>query len=131
MRSINLVMLAGNLTRDPELKHTQSGKTVCTFGLATNRNWTSEDGEKKEQTDFHRIVAWGRLGETCKQYLKKGRRVWVKGRVHADAWTDTDGVRRSVTEIVIDDMIMLDSKPQEQPAEVVTEPNGQQVATAV
>jgi single-strand DNA-binding protein len=75
MRSVNKVMLIGNLTRDVELRHTKEGTPVGSFGLATNRNWTQDSGEKREETDFHRIVAWGKLAELCEKYLKKGRKV--------------------------------------------------------
>ena len=114
MRSVNKVMLIGNLTRDVELRHTEKGTPVASFGLATNRNWTQgETGEKREETDFHRIVAWGKLAELCEKYLKKGRKVYVEGRLHSHSWTDPEGLQKAVTEIIIDDMVMLDSKPQE------------------
>ena len=127
MPTLNKVMLIGNLTRDPELRKTPAGKTVVSFGLATNRNWTQENGEKREETDFHRIVAWGKLGEICHQYLKKGRLVYVEGRLHSRQFTDNEGITKSATEIVIDDMQMLDRKPQEE--EVAAQANGQQAAT--
>src|SRR5215208_5518011 len=114
MRSVNKVMLIGNLTRDVELRNTEKGTAVASFGLATNRNWTQgETGEKREETDFHRIVAWGKLAELCEKYLKKGRKVYVEGRLHSHSWTDNEGLQKAVTEIIIDDMVMLDSKPQE------------------
>jgi len=106
-------MLIGNLTRDVELRHTKEGTPVASFALATNRNWTQETGEKREETDFHRIVAWGKLAELCEKHLKKGRKVYVEGRLHSHSWTDNTGVQKAVTEIIIDDMVMLDSKPQE------------------
>ncbi len=127
MRSVNKVILVGNVTWDPELKHTENKKTVCSFGLATNRNWTSGEGEKREETDYHRIVAWGKLGEICHQYLRKGRLVYVEGRLHSRQFTDNEGITKSATEIVIDDMQMLDKKPQEEEANAQT--NGQQAAT--
>jgi len=117
MRSVNKAMLIGNLTRDIELRHTKEGTAVASFGLATNRNWTQETGEKREETDFHRIVAWGKLAELCEKYLKKGRKVYVEGRLHSHSWTDNTGVQKAVTEINISDMVMLDSKPQEQEKE--------------
>ncbi len=126
MRSVNKVILVGNVTWDPELKHTENNKSVCSFGLATNRNWTSGEGEKREETDYHRIVAWGKLGEICHQYLRKGRLVYVEGRLHSRSFTDNEGITKSATEIVIDDMQMLDKKPQEESA---TQQNGQQAAT--
>src|SRR5215210_4383876 len=131
MRSVNKVMLIGNLTRDPELRHTKEGTPVASFGLATNRNWTEgETDEKREETDFHRIVAWGKLAELCEKYLKKGRKVYVEGRLHSHSWVDSEGFQKAVTEIIIDDMVMLDSKPQEnQKEEAAEELNGQAAAT--
>lgn len=113
-RSLNKVMLIGNLTRDPELRYTPSGTAVCTFGLATNRSWTPSDGgERKEETEFHRIVCWQKLAELCSQLLFKGRKAYVEGRLQSRSWTSKDGQERSATEIVIDNMIILDSKRRE------------------
>lgn len=109
-RSLNKVMLIGNLTRDPELRYTPQGTAVCTFGLATNRGWTTDAGEKKEEVEFHRIVSWNKLGELCSQLLYKGRRVFVEGRLQTRSWTAQDGTPRHATEIVIDEMLILDSK---------------------
>lgn len=110
VRSLNKVILIGNLTRDPELRYTPAGTAVCTFGLATNRQWTTQTGETKEETEFHRIVAWNKLGELCSQLLSKGRKVYVEGRLATHSWTAQDGVQRTTTEVVIDDMIILDSR---------------------
>jgi len=112
-RSLNKVMLIGNLTRDPELRYTPQGTAVCTMGLATNRSWTTESGEKREETEFHRIVAWNKLAELCSQLLFKGRRIYVEGRLSTRSWTGTDGQQRQATEVVIDDMVILDSKRAE------------------
>lgn len=109
-RSLNKVTLIGNLTRDPELRYTPQGTAVCSFGLATNRQWTTESGEKKEETEFHRIVAWNKLAELCAQLLSKGRKVYVEGRLQTRTWTGQDGNQRTTTEIVISDMIILDSR---------------------
>lgn len=109
-RSLNKVTLIGNLTRDPELRYTPAGTAVCTFGVATNRSWTTQTGETKEETEFHRIVAWNKLGELCSQLLAKGRKVYVEGRLATRSWTAQDGTQRTSTEIVIEDMIILDSK---------------------
>lgn len=109
-RSLNKVQLIGNLTRDPELRYTPNGNAVCTFGLATNRTWTTDSGEKREEVDFHRIVAWNKLAELCSQFLVKGRKVYVEGRLSTRNWTGQDGTQKTTTEIVIDDMILLDSK---------------------
>ncbi len=109
-RSLNKVTLIGNLTRDPELRYTPAGTAVCTFGLATNRSWTTQTGETKEETEFHRIVAWNKLGELCAQLLTKGRKTYVEGRLSTHSWTAQDGTQRTTTEVVIEDMIILDSK---------------------
>jgi single-strand DNA-binding protein len=109
-RSLNRVQLIGNLTRDPELRYTPNGNAVCTFGLATNRTWTTDSGEKREEVDFHRIVSWNKLAELCSQFLVKGRKVYVEGRLSTRNWTAQDGTQKSTTEVVIDDMILLDSK---------------------
>jgi len=109
-KSLNKVMLIGNLTRDPELKYTPQGTAVCTIGLATNRQWTTESGEKKDEADFHRLVAWAKLAEICAQLLTKGKKVYVEGRLQTRTWQGQDGTQRSTTEIVISDMIMLDSR---------------------
>lgn len=109
-RSLNRVQLIGNLTRDPELRYTPNGSAVCSFSLATNRSWTTDTGEKKEESEFHRIVAWNKLAELCSQFLIKGRKVYVEGRLSTRNWQAQDGTQRSTTEIVIDDMILLDNK---------------------
>lgn len=109
-RSLNKVILIGNLTRDPELRYTPAGTAVCTFGLATNRSWTTQTGETKEETEFHRVVAWNKLAELCAQLLTKGRKTYVEGRLSTHSWVAQDGAQRSSTEVVIEDMIILDSK---------------------
>ena len=109
-RSLNKVQLIGNLTRDPELRYTPQGTAVCTFGIATNRQWTTESGEKKDEADFHRLVAWNKLAEICAQLLKKGRKVYVEGRLQTRSWQGQDGTQRSTTEVVINDMIILDKR---------------------
>lgn len=109
-RSLNKVQLIGNLTRDPELRYTPQGTAVCSFGLATNRTWVTESGEKREETEFHRIVAWNKLAELCSQLLFKGRKVYVEGRLQTRRWTGSDGTERQTTEIVINDMMILDNK---------------------
>lgn len=109
-RSLNKVLLIGNLTRDPDLRYTPTGAAVCTIGLATSRNWTTDAGEKREEVEFHRIVAWRKLAEICGQYLVKGKKVYLEGHLVTRKYTTQDGQEKSVTEIVMDDMIMLDSK---------------------
>ena len=119
-RSLNRVQLIGNLTRDPELRYTPQGTAVCSFSIATNRNWTTDTGEKKDEVEFHRIVAWAKLAELCSQFLVKGRKVFVEGRLTTRSWTAQDGTQKQTTEIVISDMILLDSKRPD-----ATESNGE------
>jgi len=109
-RSLNKVLLIGNLTRDPELRYTPQGTAVCTFGLATNRTWVDSSNQKQEEAEFHRIVAWNKLAELCSQLLFKGRKVYVEGRLQTRSWTGQDGAQRTTTEIVISDMVILDSR---------------------
>src|SRR3989337_1637694 len=109
-RSLNRVQLIGNLTRDPELRYTPSGTAVCTFSVATNRGWTTDTGEKKEEVEFHRIVAWNKLAELCSQFLTKGRKVYVEGRLQTRQWQAQDGTQKQSTEVIISDMILVDSK---------------------
>lgn len=112
-RSLNKVMLIGNLTRDPEMRYTPQGTAVVTFGIATNRTWTTESGEKKEDVEFHNVVAWNKLAEICSQLLKKGRKVYVEGRLSTRSWQGTDGSQKQRTEVVISDMVILDKKSDE------------------
>jgi len=111
-RNVNKVILIGNLTRDPELRYTPQGHAVCSFGVATNREWTVEGGEKKESTEFHNIVAWNKLAELCSQLLQKGTKVYVEGRLQTRDWVNDSGEKRYKTEIVIEEMIILSSKRQ-------------------
>ena len=113
MKSLNKVQLIGNLTKDPELKYTGTGVAVSTFTIATNRSWTTDTGEKKDEADFTRVVAWNKLAEICGQLLKKGRKVYVEGRLSTRSYQDKDGQTKYVTEVVISDMILLDSKLNE------------------
>src|SRR3989344_5926291 len=113
-RSLNQVQLIGNLTRDPEMLYPPSGTAVCTFGIATNRQWVTESGERKEDIEFHRIVAWQKLAEICGKFLSKGRKAYVQGRLQTRSWKGQDGNDRQTTEIVIDDMIILDSRGREE-----------------
>ena len=116
-RSLNRVQLIGNLTRDPELRYTPQGTAVCSFSIATNRSWTTDSGEKKDEADFHRIVAWNKLAELCSQFLNKGRKVYVEGRLSTRNWQAQDGAQRSTTEVIISDMILLDSAGNRAPRE--------------
>lgn len=109
-RSLNKVILIGNLTRDPELRYTPQGTAVATFSIATNRQWKTESGENKEDAEFHRIVAWDKLAEICSQLLKKGSKAYVEGRLQTRQWQTKEGEARTTTEIVISEMMVLDNK---------------------
>ena len=110
VRSLNKVMLIGNLTRDPELRYTPNGTAVCSFGLATNRSWKDANNEIKEAADFHNIVAWAKMAEICNQLLAKGMKVYVEGSLSTRNWDDDKGTTHYRTEIRITDMMLLDSK---------------------
>ena len=105
---INKAIIYGNLTRDPELKSLPSGAQVCEFGVATNRVWKDKNGAKQESTDYHNVVIFGRQAEVVKQYLYKGSGIFVEGRIQTRSWDAADGTKRYRTEIVADNMIMLD-----------------------
>lgn len=107
---LNKVMIIGRLTRDPELKNTPSGQAVATFSVATGSNWIDQSGQKQEKTEFHNMVAWRKLAEVIGQYLKKGSKVYMEGKLQTREWAGQDGVKKYRTEIVVDNMIMLDSK---------------------
>lgn len=113
MRSVNKVIIIGNLTRDPELKQTQSGQAVATFGIATNREWVTTAQDKKKSTEFHEVVAWARLAEICHQYLRKGKLVYLEGYLKTRSWEAENGEKRFRTEIVLQDMIMLEKRSGE------------------
>ncbi|OGL73200.1 hypothetical protein A3E39_03780 [Candidatus Uhrbacteria bacterium RIFCSPHIGHO2_12_FULL_60_25] len=114
MMSLNRAQIIGNLTRDPELRTTTSGQTVANFGVATSSVWTDAAGQRQEKTEFHNIVAWAKLAEICGQYLVKGRRVFIEGRLQTRDWETQDGQKRTKTEIVAENVIMLDRPPQTQ-----------------
>ena len=109
MASVNKAILIGNLGSNPELRYTPGGRPVASFSLATHEQWTGKDGEKGERTEWHRIVAWGRLGEICGEYLKKGSQVYIEGRIQSRDWEDREGNKRSTTEIIAQTMQMLGS----------------------
>ena len=108
--SLNRAQLIGNLTRDPELRQIPGGSTVASFSIATNFTWNDQQGQKQEKAEFHNIVAWRKLAEICGQYLKKGSKVFIEGRMQTREWEGEDGVKRYRTEIVADNMIMLSGK---------------------
>ncbi len=110
---LNRATILGRLTADPEARTTPSGQSVVSFSVATNLTWTdSSSGEKKEKTEFHNIVAWRKLAEIISQYLKKGSRVYIEGRLQTRSWDDQNGVKKYRTEIIAENMIMLDSRNQ-------------------
>lgn len=108
--NLNKAMIIGNLTRDPELRNTAGGQSVAAFGVATNLVWTDQSGQQQKKTEFHNIIAWRKLAEVCAKYLHKGSKIYVEGRLQTTDWTGQDGVKRYRTEIVMENMIMLDSK---------------------
>ena len=108
MFSLNRATVLGNCTRDPEMRQTATGQNVCSFGIATNRTWTDAAGAKQEAAEFHNVVAWGKLAEICSQYLAKGRKAYVEGRLQTRQWDAQDGTKKSTTEIVADNVIILD-----------------------
>lgn len=116
--------IIGNLGRDPEMRYTPSGKPVTSFSVACNRVYTTAEGERKEETEWFRVIAWGKLAETCSQILSKGRRVYVEGRLQTRTWEGQDGQKRIEVEIVANDMIVLDSKPRSEGADLEPEEQG-------
>lgn len=110
-KSFNQAIIMGNLTRDPELRSTTGGQQVASFAVATNRTWNSPSGERQEAVEYHEIVAWGKLGELASQYLTKGRKVLIVGRLQTQSW-EKDGVKRQRTEIVAADINFLDGRSE-------------------
>jgi single-strand DNA-binding protein len=106
-RGLNKVMIIGHLGRDPELRYTPSGRPVASFSVATSRTWTSSDGERREETEWFNVVAWGNLAEICKTHLAKGQQVYVEGRLQTRGWEDENGTRHYRTELVANEMILL------------------------
>ena len=106
-RSLNKVMLLGYLGKDPEVRYTASGKAMATFSLATSFQWRDQDGNDQERTEWHRVVAWGRLGEVCGEYLSRGKQVFIEGRIQSRDWEDQEGNKRTTVEIIATDMILL------------------------
>jgi single-strand DNA-binding protein len=116
-KSLNKVMLIGNLGKDPELRYTTSGVAVATFSLATNESWKDQDGNTQERTEWHNIVAWKKLAEICGEWLKKGKKVYIEGRIQTRSYDDKNtGAKKYITEIVAENMIMLDSKGSQESA---------------
>ncbi len=108
-KSLNKVMLIGNLGKDPEIRYTGAGMPVATFSLATNESWKDQEGNLQERTEWHNIVAWSKLAEICQQYLKKGKKIYIEGRIQTRSYDDKNtGTKKYMTEIVAANMIMLD-----------------------
>jgi single-strand DNA-binding protein len=125
-----MAVIMGNLTRDPEMRYTPQGHAVTSFSVATNRRWASE-GSEREETEFHHIVAWNKLAELCANLLKKGSRVYVQGRLQTRNWQGSDGVKHTRTEIVAEDMVVLDGKKTggEKETQYKKEESGENVET--
>lgn len=130
MLSLNKVMLIGNLTRDPESRITPSGMQVASFGLATNRRWQSAEGIEQNATEFHEIVAWGKLAEIVYQILKKGQPAFVEGRIQTRSWSAPDGSKRYRTEIIAENIIALSKKGEVLAAEEFLEKPAEEVPSA-
>lgn len=124
---LNKVMIIGRLTRDPEARTTPNGQNVASFGVVTNRVWKDKEGNRQERVEYHNVVSWGKLADICGQYLTKGRKIYLEGRLQTREWEGQDGIKRYKTEIIAENMIMLDSKPAapqavEAPPEPAQEP---------
>ena len=122
MAGLNKVMIIGNLGKDPEMRYTANGKAVTTFSIACNRNFTGQDGERREETDWFSIVTWDKLAETCSQFLQKGRRAYVEGRLHTRSWDGPDGNKRYRTEVIANTVLFLD---RAQAAPMSDDPGGE------
>jgi single-strand DNA-binding protein len=121
MAGVNKVILVGRLGRDPEVRYTPSGTAVANFSIATSEQWTNKDGEKQERTEWHKIVAWRRLGEICGEYLHKGSQIYIEGRLQTRDWEDRDGNKRYTTEVIAQTMQMLGSADKGGKAETTDE----------
>jgi single-strand DNA-binding protein len=128
MAGVNKVILVGHLGRDPELRYTQNGQAVANFSMATTESYAKRDGEREDRTEWHRIVAWGRLAEICAEYLSKGRQVYIEGRIQTREWEDREGEKRRTTEIVAREMQMLGRRGET--SETTEEPQSADEKTA-
>ncbi len=126
-RGLNKVMIIGNLGKEPELRYTPSGRPVTTFSVAVSRSWKGTNGEHRSETEWFKIVAWGKLAEICKEYLNKGQQVYIEGRLQTRRWEDKEGQQRTTVEVVANEMTMLgdrrdkgqdDSAPIEMPPDI-------------
>ena len=111
---LNKILIIGNLGTDPEMRYTPNGNPVTSFNVATNRTYTTSEGEKREETEWFRVVAWNQLAEQCNQYLTKGRKVYVEGRLKSDTWTGNDGQLRFTNEINANQVVFLDRGPTQE-----------------
>ncbi len=130
MKCLNQCTLLGNLTRDPELRYTPDGKAVISFSVATNRQWTLESGEKKESTDYHDIVFWGKSAEIIGQFVKKGTKILIQGRLQTRSW-EKEGQKRYKTEIVGDDFVLFDKMAEPVSEKPIVEPTKEVVTEQV
>lgn len=112
MRSINKVILIGNVTRDPEVKTTGNGQLVATFTIATNRTWVTRDNRKMESAEYHDLVAWAHLAELCESHIRKGKLLYIEGYLKTRNWDTPEGIRKFKTEIVVEDLVMLDKRSE-------------------
>ncbi|MCY1003953.1 single-stranded DNA-binding protein [Myxococcus sp. MISCRS1] len=119
---VNKVMLIGNLGGDPEVRFTTNGLAVANFRIATSESWTDKEGKKQERTEWHRIVVWGKLAELCGEYLKKGRKVWVEGRLQTREWTDKEDRKNYTTEVVATECTFLDGRDASPNASTTRQP---------
>ncbi len=121
MRGLNKVMIIGQLGRDPEMRYTPSGRPVTSFSVTTTRSWTSSEGDRREETEWFNVVAWGNLAEICKQYLRKNQPVYVEGRLQTRGWEDQEGKKHFRTELVANEVIILGDRRAETSEESVAE----------
>jgi single-strand DNA-binding protein len=121
---VNRVILVGRLGKDPEMRYTAGGAPVTHFSLATDESWKDQNGERQKRTEWHNIVVWNKLAETCNQYLSKGKMVYIEGRIQTREWDDKDGNKRRTTEIVASDMRMLERKSDGAPVAEATHGTG-------
>jgi len=119
-RGLNKVMIIGNLGKEPELRYTPSGRPVTTFSVAVSRSWKSSNGEHRSETEWFKIVAWGKLAEICKEYLHKGQQVYIEGRLQTRQWEDKEGQQRTTVELIANEMTMLGERRDKAPAEEST-----------
>jgi single-strand DNA-binding protein len=122
-RGLNKVMIIGHLGRDPEMRYTPSGRPVTTFSVATSRTWFSAEGERNEETEWFNVVSWGSLAEICNQHLHRGQQVYIEGRLQTRTWDDSEGKKRSTTELVAREMIMLGDGREDSSTSYIASPN--------